>query len=156
MPAVSHERDIKAECVETEVAAACYKHQWHDWIHIIIFCWCKDRKHLPQKLNEWKIAERHCLQVSQPAGQGNKRAAELFLRKSFVCQNEYPCTDQVSNRVSLTSDVLHTYWTEYLSEQTFSTSVTNLQKYIILDCVFIVCNVYISLQLFAHINKRFN
>lgn len=23
-------------------------------------------------------------------------------------------------------------------------------------CVFIVCNVYISLQLFAHINKRFN
>lgn len=23
-------------------------------------------------------------------------------------------------------------------------------------CVFIFCNVYISLQLFAHINKRFN
>lgn len=34
------------------------------------------------------------------------------------------------------------------------TSVTNLQRYIILDCVFIVCNVHISLQLFAHINKK--
>lgn len=36
------------------------------------------------------------------------------------------------------------------------TSATNVQSYIILDCVFIVCNVYISLQLFAHVNKRFN
>lgn len=30
------------------------------------------------------------------------------------------------------------------------------ERYIILNCVFIVCNVHISLQLFAHINKRFD
>lgn len=34
------------------------------------------------------------------------------------------------------------------------TSASSFQMYIIWDCVFIVCNVYISLQLFAHINKR--
>lgn len=101
--------------------------------------------------------ENVCLRASLSSGQPTcwsekQKSVELFLRKCFVCQEEknnekHLCTDEFSKcNVPQVQPV----------RANIFTSLTNLQRFIILDCVFIVCNVYISLQLFAHINKRFN
>lgn len=120
-------------------------------------------ENISQKSEWMKIVEWRCPQVSQPAGQRNKDTLNCFWGNVSVNKpaheknnnEKHLCTVQSSKcNVPQLLHVWDTNWYEYVSEQIFS--LTNLQRYIILDCVFIVCNVYISLQLFAHINKRFN
>lgn len=106
-------------------------------------------------------------EISLPSGQPtcwseNQKLLDLFVSDPYREKNIYALIKaQSAMNLSLTSAdstvaCRRCTLVRTLFRANIFTSATNLQRYIIWDCVFIVCNVYISLQLFAHINKRFN
>lgn len=86
--------------------------------------------------NDKPVNQPHAFNISiykRGRGQKKKKKKSLCTEKGSKCNVPRRCRPARAN---------------------IFTSATSFQMYIIWDCVFIVCNVYISLQLFAHINKR--
>lgn len=114
---------------------------------------CTDRKLSPQDVSALRSANLLVRETKKTA-LSPFSGLNVWSATHEIKTTKHLCTDQGSKCKHTSHPPREQTPIRAAARANIFTSVTNLQRYIILDCVFIVCNVHISLQLFAHINKK--